>query len=453
MSVNLQIKDMYAREILDSRGNPTVETEVTVEKGGHLFTGRASVPSGASTGSHEARELRDGEQQRYQGKGVKQAVTHVNTEIKRVLLGENALNQLKIDYILRTTDGSRHKERLGANALLSVSAACAKVAAKSLNMPLFRYLGGVYGVRMPVPMMNILNGGRHAHNTVDFQEFMIMPVGAVDDHGTFVFREGLRWCTEVYHALKKILKDDGFSTAVGDEGGFAPDFENTEQVFEYLMRAVRAAGYEPGREIAFAMDAAASELHNADSGLYDFPGESACKVQKIHCQKAAQPDTIATQVVRSGMELIQYYETLIEKYPIVSIEDGLDENDWDGWQEMTRRLGGRVQLVGDDLFVTDVNRVRQGIRKCAGNAVLIKVNQIGTLSEAMEAIVCAKQAGYHTIVSHRSGETEDTLIADLCVALNCGQIKTGAPCRGERTAKYNQLLRIEEEVGSIMKDF
>ena len=453
MSVNLQIKDIYAREILDSRGNPTVETEVQVEKEGHLFTGRASVPSGASTGSHEARELRDGDRTRYQGKGVTCAVTHVNTELKKVLLGENALNQLKIDYILRTTDGSSHKERLGANALLSVSMACAKAAAKALNMPLFRYLGGVYGVRMPIPMMNILNGGRHAHNTIDFQEFMILPVGAVDDHGTFVFREGLRWCTEVYHALEKILRDDGLSTAVGDEGGFAPDLKDTEQVFEYLMRAVRAAGYEPGSEIAFAVDAAASELHNPDSGLYYFPGESACRAQQIRQKKASQPDTIATQVVRSGMELIQYYEMLIQKYPIVSIEDGLEENDWEGWQEMTRRLGDRVQLVGDDLFVTDVKWVRQGIEKKAGNAVLIKVNQIGTLSEAMEAIVCAKQAGYRTIVSHRSGETQDTLIADLCVALNCGQIKAGAPCRGERTAKYNQLLRIEEEVGSIMKNY
>lgn len=453
MSVNLQIMDVYAREILDSRGNPTVEAEVKVRDGEHIFTGRASVPSGASTGSHEAAELRDGEADRYHGKGVRRAVTHVNTEIKKVLLGENACNQLKIDYILRTTDGTDNKNRLGANAILAVSMACADVSAKALNLPLFRYLGGVFGVRMPVPMMNILNGGRHAANTVDFQEFMIMPVGAVDEHGTFVFREGLRWCVEVYQELKKILEQEGLSTAVGDEGGFAPDIKDADEVFSYLMRAVKAAGYEPGREIAFAMDAAASELYHSESGMYHFPGESRCKAKVLPEGKEKLPDTVSGSVMRSTVELIEYYEKLVEKYPLISIEDGLDENDWDGWHEMTARLGDKVQLVGDDLFVTDVKRVLYGIERKAANAVLIKVNQIGTLSEAMETIVRAKQAGYHAVVSHRSGETEDTLIADLAVALNCGQIKTGAPCRGERTAKYNQLLRIEEEVGSIMKDF
>ena len=471
MAIYLEIVDVYAREILDSRGNPTVETEVKVKDGMHVFTGRASVPSGASTGEHEAVELRDKDSGRYHGRGVHQALVNVNDRIKEVLIGKDASNQVLIDYILNCTDGTDNKCNLGANAMLSVSMACAKACAKALNLPLFRYLGGVYGVRMPIPMMNILNGGRHADNTVDFQEFMIMPVGAKDEDGTFIYREGLRWCVEVYHTLKKILEREGYTTAVGDEGGFAPDLKNAEEVLDYLVRAVREAGYEPGRQIAFALDVAASELYNKDSGFYYFPGESRrkeaellaaegnCKYNsteeilhlrddKLHKAdtNGLMPDTISTTVQRTTDEMIDYYERLIEKYPIVSIEDGLQENDWEGWTKMTERLGSRVQLVGDDLFVTNPKRLREGIEKKAGNAILIKVNQIGTLSESFEAIVTAKRCGYQTIVSHRSGETEDSIIADIAVALNCGQIKTGAPCRGERTAKYNELLRIEEDV-------
>ena len=425
MAVYLEIVDVYAREILDSRGNPTVEAEVKVKDGEHIFTGRASVPSGASTGEHEAKELRDTDSRRYHGKGVHQAVVNVNDRIKAVLLGKDAANQVLIDQILNCTDGTENKCNLGANATLAVSMACAKACAKALNLPLFRYLGGVYGIRMPIPMMNILNGGRHADNTVDFQEFMIMPVGAQDDDGNFIFRDGLRWCVEIYHTLKSILEKDGYTTSVGDEGGFAPDLKNAEEVLDYLMLAVKKAGYEPGRQIAFALDVAASELYNKDSGLYHFQGEDR---------------------MRTTEEMISYYEKLISKYPIVSVEDGLQENDWEGWSEMTKRIGDRVQLVGDDLFVTNPKRLKQGIAKKAGNAILIKVNQIGTLSESFEAIVLAKRNGYQTIVSHRSGEKEDSMIADIAVALNCGQIKTGAPCRGERTAKYNELLRIEEEV-------
>ena len=423
MSVYLEITDIYAREILDSRGNPTVEAEVRVTDKGHIYTGRASVPSGASTGEHEAVELRDTDDARYHGKGVRQAVINVNEKIKEVLIGKDASNQVLIDYILNCTDSTENKSNLGANATLAVSMACAKACAKALNLSLFRYLGGVYGVRMPIPMMNILNGGKHAANTVDFQEFMIMPVGAKDGDGTFSFRDGLRWCVEIYHTLKKILEKDGYVTAVGDEGGFAPDLKNAEEVLDYLSRAVQEAGYEVGSQIAFALDVAASELYNKDSGLYHFQG-----------------------VQWSADEMINYYEKLIESYPIISIEDGLQENDWTGWAEMTRRLGNRVQLVGDDLFVTNPKRLQEGISKKAGNAILIKVNQIGTLSESFEAIVTAKRAGYQTIVSHRSGETEDSMIADIAVALNCGQVKMGAPCRGERTAKYNELLRIEEDV-------
>lgn len=472
MSVYLEIADVYAREILDSRGNPTVETEVKVKEGGHIFTGRASVPSGASTGEHEAMELRDTDSRRYHGKGVHQAVVNVNDRIREVLLGKDASNQVLIDYILNCTDGTENKCNLGANATLSVSMACAAASAKALNLSLFRYLGGVYGVHMPIPMMNILNGGRHAANTVDFQEFMIMPVGAKDADGTFIFREGLRWCVEVYHTLQKILEKEGYTTAVGDEGGFAPDLKDAEEVLDYLVRAVREAGYEPGRQIAFALDVAASELYNRDSGLYYFPGESRRKEAEILASEGNCPcnsveealhksneklnksqinglmaDTISTKVQKTTEEMIQYYERLIEKYPIVSIEDGLHENDWEGWAQMTARIGEKVQLVGDDLFVTNPKRLREGICKKAGNAILIKVNQIGTLSESFEAIVTAKKNGYQTIVSHRSGETECAMIADIAVALNCGQIKTGAPCRGERTAKYNELLRIEEQLG------
>ena len=443
MSAYLKIVEVYAREILDSRGNPTVEAEVKVEEGTHTVTGRASVPSGASTGEHEAVELRDTDSRRYHGKSVHQAVVNVNDRIREVLLGKDASNQILIDYILKCTDGTENKCNLGANAMLAVSMACAKASAKALNQSLFRYLGGVYGVRMPVPLMNILNGGRHAANTVDFQEFMIMPIGARDKEGRFLFREGLRWCVEIYHTLKQILEREGHATAVGDEGGFAPDLKDAEEVLDYLMRAVREAGYEPGRQIGFALDVAASELYNRDSGLYDFPGES-------RLAEAAQlPDTVAPAVHRTTDQMIEYYEMLVEKYPILSIEDGLDENDWEGWKRMTAHFGDRVQLVGDDLFVTNPKRLREGIEKKAANAILIKVNQIGTLSESFEAIVMAKRNGYQTIVSHRSGETEDAIIADIAVALNCGQIKTGAPCRGERTAKYNELLRIEEQLGGM----
>ncbi|MCD8230826.1 MAG: enolase [Clostridiales bacterium] len=471
MAAYLKITDIYAREILDSRGNPTVEAEVSVRNGKQKFTGRASVPSGASTGEHEARELRDSDSSRYHGMGVRQAVVNVNDRIRTVLLGKDASNQVLIDHILKCTDGTENKCNLGANAMLAVSMACAKASAMAYAQPLFRYLGGVYGVRMPLPMMNILNGGRHAANTVDVQEFMILPVGAKDENGNVLFREGMRWCAEIYHTLKKILQRDGYATAVGDEGGFAPDLKDTEEVLDYLMRAVTEAGYEPGRQIVFALDVAASELYNKDSTLYDFPGESRRKEAELmaagtHCETSSVreilqtpgkdlpkaetngllADTISVSVHRTTKEMIEYYERLIEKYPIVSIEDGLDENDWSGWIELTKRLGDRIQLVGDDLFVTNPKRLREGITKKARNAILIKVNQIGTLSEAFEAIVTAKRAGYQTIVSHRSGETEDSMIADIAVALNCGQIKTGAPCRGERTAKYNQLLRIEELV-------
>ena len=423
MSAYLKIVEVYAREILDSRGNPTVEAEVQVQQDGHIYTGRASVPSGASTGEHEAVELRDRDSARYDGKGVHQALVNVNDRIREVLLEKNAAEQVQIDHILICTDGTANKCNLGANSTLAVSMACAKASAKALDLPLYRYLGGVYGVTMPVPMMNILNGGRHAANTVDIQEFMIQPVGARDDKGNFIYREGLRWCVEIYHTLKKILETDGLSTAVGDEGGFAPNLENAEQVLDYLMRAVEAAGYEPGSQIAFALDVAASELYNRDAGYYVFEGESK---------------------YRGTDEMIGYYQDLLKRYPIVSIEDGLHENDWDGWSRMTELLGQQVQLVGDDLFVTNPKRLREGICRHAGNAVLVKINQIGTLSESFETIVTAKKAGYRTIVSHRSGETEDAMIADIAVALNCGQIKTGAPCRGERTAKYNELLRIEE---------
>ncbi|MCD8364395.1 MAG: enolase [Clostridiales bacterium] len=471
MAAYFEIIDVYAREILDSRGNPTVEAEVKVRDGKHVFTGRASVPSGASTGEHEARELRDADSDRFHGRGVRQAVVNVNDRIRTVLLGKDASDQVGVDHILRCTDGTDNKCNLGANAMLAVSMACAKASAEAQNQPLFRYLGGVYGVRMPIPMMNILNGGRHASNTVDVQEFMIMPVGAKDEQGNVLFREGVRWCVEIYHTLKEILQRDGYSTGVGDEGGFAPDLKDTEEVLDYLMRAVTEAGYEPGRQIAFALDVAASELYNKDSALYDFPGESRRKEAELMaagsqcesgsvCEILRTPgkdlpkaetngllaDTISVSVHRTTEEMIAYYEKLIANYPIISIEDGLDENDWSGWMEMTKRLGDRIQLVGDDLFVTNTERLREGITKKAGNAILIKVNQIGTLSETFEAIVTAKRAGYQTIVSHRSGETEESMIADIAVALNCGQIKAGAPCRGERTAKYNRLLRIEEMV-------
>lgn len=427
----LPIRQVHAREVLDSRGNPTVEVEVTVGEGVigmNGYTGRAMVPSGASTGKFEAVELRDGEKGRYIGLGVTKAVNNVNTKIAEVILGENALNQMFIDALLTETDGTDNKSNLGANATLGVSMAVARAAASALRIPLYQYLGGCHTGRMPVPMMNILNGGKHADNTVDLQEFMIMPVGADD------FESGIRMCAEIYQFLKIILKERNLSTGVGDEGGFAPDLADAREVLILIMEAVKKAGYEPGKEIGIAIDAAASELYEEERGVYVFPGESRMKGE---------------EVLRDGKEMIDYYEKLIAEFPIVSIEDGLHEDDWDGWVEMTRRLGGKVQLVGDDLFVTNIRRLRCGIQLGAGNAILVKVNQIGTLTEAMDAVEMAQHAGYRAVISHRSGETEDSFIADLAVAAGAGQIKTGAPCRSDRNAKYNQLLRIREHLGEL----
>ena len=380
------------------------------------------MPSGASTGQFEAVELRDGET-RYFGLGVQHAVKNIDEKIASVLLGENALEQIRIDRILRETDGTDNKSSLGANAMLAVSMAVARAAAEALGIPLYRYFGGISPRLLPVPMMNILNGGKHAANTVDFQEFMIMPVQAE------TFAEGLRICAEIYHNLKKLLEEKGLSTGVGDEGGFAPNLPDAESVLDLLVEAIEASGYVPGQDIRIAMDAASSELYNEKTGMYHFPGESKLKGE---------------EVLRDTGEMISYYERLVENYPIISIEDGLDENDWDGWQELTKRLGEKIQLVGDDLFVTNTKRLDAGIKLHCGNAILVKVNQIGTLTEAMDAIELAQKNGYKAIISHRSGETEDSFIADLAVAVNAGWIKTGAPCRGERTAKYNQLLRISE---------
>lgn len=410
------IIDVFAREILDSRGNPTVEVEMLAEGGA---VGRAAVPSGASTGQFEAVEIRDGEEDRYRGLGVTRAVHFVNTILADTVIGENVLDQIHLDDLLRRADGTKNKSSLGANAILGVSMAAANAAAKTLQIPLYRYLGGCCCHKMPVPMMNILNGGCHADNTVDLQEFMIMPVGADG------FSEGLRMCSEIYHTLKHLLSEKGLSTGVGDEGGFAPDLPNSEAVLDLIVEAVEKAGYEMKEDIVIALDAAASELYEEETGQYYFPGEG---------------------IRRSSDEMVSYYEKLVKQYPIVSIEDGLFEDDWAGWQRMTDVLGDRIQLVGDDLFVTNTERLKKGIELKAANAILIKVNQIGTLSEAMEAIQTAKEAGYRAIVSHRSGETEDTIIADIAVATGAGQIKTGAPCRSERVAKYNQLLRIEEEI-------
>ena len=419
----LPIRRIYAREVLDSRSNPTVEVEVTVGEGimgVDGYTGRAMVPSGASTGKYEAVELRDGEE-RFGGLGVEQAVQNVNVRLAELIVGENALNQSYIDQLLIQEDGTDNKGSLGANAILGVSLAVARAAAKALRLPLYQYLGGVHAVRMPVPMMNILNGGRHADNTVDLQEFMIMPVGAES------FREAVRMGAEIYQRLKILLKHKGLSTAVGDEGGFAPDLESAEQVLEFLTEAIEDAGYTPGSDVVFAIDAAASELYDEEKGCYYFPGESRQKGKEI---------------LRDTKEMIAYYEDLLDEFPIISIEDGLQEDDWEGWKQMTETLGGRVQLVGDDLFVTNIKRLKCGIRLQTANAILIKMNQIGTLSEAMDAVEMAQKAGYRAVVSHRSGETEDSFIADLAVAVGAGQIKTGAPCRSDRTSKYNQLLRI-----------
>lgn len=419
------ILDVKAREILDSRGNPTVEAEVICEAG---IAGRASVPSGASTGKFEALELRDrDEKDRYDGKGVNKAVANVNVDIKDIVAGHSVTEQMHLDRMMIAYDGTENKSRLGANAMLSVSMASARAGAEASGLPLFQYLGGIYAHILPVPMMNIINGGAHTTSALDFQEFMIMPVGAC------CFREALRMGTEVYHVLWKLLLEDGHVTAVGDEGGFAPNLKNAEEALDYLVRAVEKAGYKPGEDVTFAMDAAASELYNDETGKYIFEGEGRLK---------------GSPVVRSADEMIAYYKKLTEKYPLRSIEDGLDEEDWEGWVHMTRELGDRVQLVGDDLFVTNSARLQRGIRMGAANAILIKLNQIGSVSEAMEAIETAKRAGYKVIVSHRSGETEDSFIADLAVGVNAGQIKTGAPCRSDRVAKYNQLLRIEDMLGA-----
>ena len=426
MEKYLEIIEVHGREILDSRGNPTVAAIVTVKdkETGRCTKGMAAVPSGASTGQFEAVELRDGET-RYFGLGVQHAVKNIDEKIASVLLGENALEQIRIDRILRETDGTDNKSSLGANAMLAVSMAVARAAAEALGIPLYRYFGGISPRLLPVPMMNILNGGKHAANTVDFQEFMIMPVQAE------TFAEGLRICAEICHNLKKLLEEKGLSTGVGDEGGFAPNLPDAESVLDLLVEAIEASGYVPGQDIRIAMDAASSELYNEKTGMYHFPGESKLKGE---------------EVLRDTGEMISYYERLVENYPIISIEDGLDENDWDGWQELTKRLGEKIQLVGDDLFVTNTKRLDAGIKLHCANAILVKVNQIGTLSEALEAVEMAHKNGYKAVISHRSGETEDTTIADIAVALNAGQIKTGAPCRSDRVAKYNRLLAIEEEL-------
>ncbi len=422
----LPITDIFAREVLDSRGNPTVETEVVL---GNQYAARASVPSGASTGRYEAVELRDGEG-RYSGLGVRKAVENVNVKIAPLLHGVNGLEQRAVDKMLLEADGTENKTSLGANAILSVSMAVARAAAKALRIPLYQYLGGIRPSVMPIPLMNVINGGKHAKNTLDFQEFMIVPAGAKN------FSQGLRMGTEVYHSLKTLLKKRNLSTGVGDEGGFAPDLKDADEVFALLTEAARMAGYEIGKDIFFAMDAAASELYKEEDNIYEFPGESKMKNDKI---------------IRSSEDLIEYYEDLVNKYPVISIEDGLHEDDWKGWSELTKVLGRRIQLVGDDLFVTNTKKLKVGIQKNAANAILIKLNQIGTVSEAMDAIEMAHRNGYRTVISHRSGETEDTFISDLAVAVNAGQIKTGAPCRTERVAKYNELLRIEEQLNYILK--
>lgn len=421
MLKNISITDIYAREILDSRGNPTIEVEVLA---GENAIGRAQVPSGASKGRFEAVELRDGGE-RYHGLGVLEAVNHVNDRIAREIIGMNVLEQCEIDRMLKKLDRTEDKSNLGANAMLGVSLAVAKAAANALQMPLYRYVGGVHVKKMPMPMMNILNGGSHADNTIDIQEFMILPIKAS------CFKEGLRMCAEIYQELKHILKKKGFQTSVGDEGGFAPNLTDTKEALRILVKAIGKAGYKPGEDVALALDAAASYLYKKEYKTYVFPGEG---------------KMVGHGVIRSSEELIDYYQELIDEFPIVSIEDPLDEEDWEGWELITARLGQDIQLVGDDLFVTNPKRLETGIQKHVANSILIKVNQIGTLTEALDTVELAKRAGYGVIISHRSGETEDTVIADLAVALQAEQIKTGAPCRSERVAKYNQLLRIEENL-------
>ena len=425
MDKEMLIRDIFASEILDSRGNPTIEAEVLA---GENIVGRAAVPSGASTGKYEAVELRD-QEERYGGKGVERAVENVNSCLAKAVIGMNVFDQKEIDRALCKADGTENKSNLGANAILGVSMAAARAAAKGLNIPLYRYLGGVQAKKMPVPMMNILNGGVHADNPLDIQEFMIVPVRETS------FRERLRICAEIYHMLRAVLKGKGLQTGVGDEGGFAPELADTKEALRTIRDAAERAGYRMGRDIMIALDVAASELYIEEKGGYIFAGEG----------KKGEP------VVRTTEEMISYYEELVEEFPIFSIEDPLDEGDWDGWKKLTKKIGNRVQLVGDDLFVTNAQRLRKGIELGAANAILIKVNQIGTLSETFETIKTAQEAGYNVIVSHRSGETEDTIIADIAVAFNTGQIKTGAPCRSERVAKYNRLLRIEEQIGEKEK--
>ena len=443
---SLEIEQVIGREIMDSRGNPTVEAEVHLSDG---TVGMGAVPSGASTGEFEALELRDANDKRYGGKGVLIAVNNINTHINDCLKGMDPTNIYEIDEAMIKLDGTKDKSKLGANAILAVSIASAKAAAMANDMPLYRFLGDKMEGKLPVPMMNILNGGAHAKNTVDFQEFMIMPVGAP------CFKEALRMGAEVYHCLKGLLEKDGKSTAVGDEGGFAPDLKDAFEVFDYLERAVKEAGYKCGEDIVFAMDAAASELHEDNAGMYYFQGEteilkkqrdSICDEESACVCEAIKPDTESMVVLRTTDQMIELYEKLCDRYPIYSIEDGLDEEDYEGWKKLTRRLGRRVQLVGDDLFVTNTKRLQEGIDGGYANSILIKLNQIGTISETIDAIKLAHSAGYTAIASHRSGETEDTTIADLAVALNTCQIKTGAPCRTDRVAKYNQLLRIEQQL-------
>jgi len=420
MKQYLMIESVYGREVLDSRGNPTVEVEVMVEGG---FLGRAIVPSGASTGAFEAVELRDSDKKRYLGKGVQKAVDNINDIIAPEIEGMNALDQVEIDNIMIELDGTKNKAKLGANAILGVSLAVARAAAEALGLTLYNYIGGVNAKVLPVPMMNILNGGKHADNSVNVQEFMIMPVGAEN------FKEALRMCAEVFHNLKAVLKEKGYATSVGDEGGFAPNLSKDEEALEVIVNAIEKAGFKPGKDFKIAIDAAATEMYQED-GTYLFwkTGEKFTK-----------------------KEMVEYWEDLANRYPIISLEDGLAEEDWEGWKLLTEKLGGKIQLVGDDLFVTNTERLAKGIEKGVANSILIKVNQIGTLTETLDAISMANRAGYTAVVSHRSGETEDTTIADLVVAMNAGQIKTGAPSRTDRVAKYNQLLRIEEELGSVSK--
>ncbi len=421
MKKSIEIVDVIAREILDSRGNPTVEVDVYVEDENGAFVGRAAVPSGASTGIFEAYELRDGDADRYLGKGVQKAVDNVNTEIADAIIGFNALDQVEIDRTLIALDGTPNKSRLGANAILGVSMACARAASEALGVSLYQYIGGTNAKTLPVPMMNILNGGAHASNNVDIQEFMIMPVGATS------WAEALRWCAEVFHSLKKLLSVGGMTTAVGDEGGFAPNLKKDEDALKLIVEAIEKAGFKPGEDFMIAMDAAVSEWYRED-GSYFLP-----KAKKS----------------MSRQQMVKMWKDFAAKYPIISLEDGMAEDDWEGWKMLTDALGKKIQLVGDDLFVTNVERLKKGIELGVANSILIKVNQIGSLSETLDAIQMANRAGYTAVVSHRSGETEDTTIADIAVALNAGQIKTGAPSRTDRVAKYNQLLRIEEELGEV----